>query len=492
MTDNIFKVKNGLQVSNTLLYANAGQIGINTSTPGANLDVVGTANVSGAVYIGTALGISGNTFTANSTVTNTVSLVVSSNTATIGTAAYHVSNGNFGLANSSPVDKLSINGTTYFGANVKIAAGISVIDSTGSGGTNGQMLTSNGVGNVYWSSSANNALNLGGVAAASYALLAGPTFTGTVTTANTLTIGTAAYYVSNGNFGVATATPAYKIDVTGDIRASANVIGTNLVGALTAAQVNTAINSASITVSSINATSFSIASGYVTASATGLVSRTGSGNYGIRIYPGGGTDTTSSILQFTDYTQTNQLGSIYANNTSMTIAGTTSGSPLLLLTNSTVVMTLASNGNVGIANSVPVDKLAVNGTSYLNGNNYIGGNQTRTGRLVEGIPQYFASATGTITVDLSTGSNFSYILTGPVTFVFSNPPSSGNFQSFTIICRQDSTGSRAITWPSTVRWSYSQTPVITTTPNYADVFTFLTHNGGSIYGGAYSMANTAI
>jgi len=59
-------------------------------------------------------------------------------------------NGNVGIGNAAPIDKLSVNGTTYFGANVKIAAGISVIDSTGSGGTIGQVLTSNGTGNVYW------------------------------------------------------------------------------------------------------------------------------------------------------------------------------------------------------------------------------------------------------------------------------------------------------------------------------------------------------
>jgi hypothetical protein len=60
--------------------------------------------------------------------------------------------GNVGIGNTAPTDRLSINGTTYFGANLKIAAGISIIDSTGSQGTAGQVLTSNGASNVYWSS----------------------------------------------------------------------------------------------------------------------------------------------------------------------------------------------------------------------------------------------------------------------------------------------------------------------------------------------------
>ena len=38
-----------------------------------------------------------------------------------------------------------------------------------------------------------------------------------VTTTNTVTIGTAAYYVSNGNFGVGTSTPIAKIQSSTDI-----------------------------------------------------------------------------------------------------------------------------------------------------------------------------------------------------------------------------------------------------------------------------------
>lgn len=59
-------------------------------------------------------------------------------------------NGNFGVGNSVPTDKLSINGTTYLGANVKIAPGAAIIDSTGSQGQPSYVLTSNGSGNVYW------------------------------------------------------------------------------------------------------------------------------------------------------------------------------------------------------------------------------------------------------------------------------------------------------------------------------------------------------
>ena len=108
---------------------------------------------------------------------------------------------------------------TAFNGGVIIPTGQTFLDSTGSQGTVGQVLTSNGTGNVYWSTvssgasytfstgltntantitvnsayiatiSANNASYLGGTAAASYALLASPTFTGTTTLSNLTTTG---------------------------------------------------------------------------------------------------------------------------------------------------------------------------------------------------------------------------------------------------------------------------------------------------------------
>jgi len=102
-----------------------------------------------------------------------------------------------------------------------------------------------------------------------------------------------------------------------------------------------------------------------------------------------------------------------------------------------------------------------------------------------------ASISGSYTIDWSAGSIFNLTLTGNTTFTFTNPPSSGNMQSITVVLLQDGTGSRTVTWPTNVRYSYSQAPVLTTTANYRDVLTFVTYDGGSSYLGAYSMANIA-
>ena len=103
-----------------------------------------------------------------------------------------------------------------------------------------------------------------------------------------------------------------------------------------------------------------------------------------------------------------------------------------------------------------------------------------------------ASVTGTYNIDWSQRNAYRITMTGPTTLTFTNPPAADTMQTLTIILEQDAVGSRAITWPTNVRWSYGQAPVITTTPLKRDVFTFITVDNGTTFSGAWSMANVAI
>jgi hypothetical protein len=110
-----------------------------------------TVNSTGAYHTGTINAASfsvGTVFTTNSTLTNTVSLVVSTNTSTFGTAAYVVANGNIGIGNSTPANKLVVNGTTRFEANLVTSNTVNIL-ANGAYGTAGQVLASNGT-TVYW------------------------------------------------------------------------------------------------------------------------------------------------------------------------------------------------------------------------------------------------------------------------------------------------------------------------------------------------------
>jgi hypothetical protein len=202
-----------------------------------------------------------NSFTVNST-----SLVYTANALSIGTSAYYVTNGNIGLGNSSPDHKLSVNGNTYLNGTVNAIGNVSIggitsinanvvmnstagISANGSYGSQGQALISNG-SSVYWatatagtntqiqfndSSTANasagfifnkttnnvtiaNSLSLGNNLTLSNSVIIGSmVINNTGVSQNTFGIGTAAYHVANGNFGIATSTPAYKLDVNGII-----------------------------------------------------------------------------------------------------------------------------------------------------------------------------------------------------------------------------------------------------------------------------------
>jgi hypothetical protein len=67
-------------------------------------------------------------------------------------------------------------------------------------------------------------------------------------------------------------------------------------------------------------------------------------------------------------------------------------------------------------------------------------------------------------------SLYDLTLTGNCTFTF---PTATAGRQFTLVLNQDSTGSRTVTWPSSVRWPGGTAPTITATASKTDVFSFL-------------------
>lgn len=70
----------------------------------------------------------------------------------------------------------------------------------------------------------------------------------------------------------------------------------------------------------------------------------------------------------------------------------------------------------------------------------------------------------------STRSFHDLTLTGNVTFTF---PTATAGRQFTLLLKQDATGSRTITWPTNVRWAGGTAPTITSTANRTDVISFV-------------------
>jgi len=77
----------------------------------------------------------------------------------------------------------------------------------------------------------------------------------------------------------------------------------------------------------------------------------------------------------------------------------------------------------------------------------------------------------TITVDWSKGNSQAVTLHGNRAFTFSNGQKGGHYL---LIIKQDTTGSRAVTWPPSVHWpgENSPPPPLTTTANKKDYISF--------------------
>ena len=266
--------------------------------------------------------------------------------------------GNVGIGNTAPADKLSINGTTYYGGNVKIAAGISIIDSTGSQGTVGQVLTSNGSGNVYWAAGGSGSVNTASqytwtntqtfsnvitftgnvimnasnnvINATSYTV--GSTFTANATLVNAAAINitgqtnTATLYVTtSANIGTATVANATGVYTTGTVNAASYTVGTSTIVNATgvyAGIVNATTIQASATFTA-NATLVNAAAINITGQTnTATLYVTTSANVGTAVVANATGVYTTGIVNATSYT----VGASFIANTTGVYAGIVNGS----------------------------------------------------------------------------------------------------------------------------------------------------------------------
>ena len=202
-------------IENNALYGWTWESGTATSTTPSVVaelaSATGNFRTIGSIYSGSTLignttgpyGKTEATLNVNSAVTVTTN--TSSNTFTIGTGTYFVSNGNVGIGNSSPVHKLSVNGTGYFGGTVNATGAISTSGAAMNitGGANPYLYLTDGTYGGYLQI-ASSLLNLYHANAISFSPGAS----------------TSTYLASNGNVGVGNTTPADKLVVAGNIMPS--------------------------------------------------------------------------------------------------------------------------------------------------------------------------------------------------------------------------------------------------------------------------------
>lgn len=138
----------------------------------------------------------------------------------------------------------------------------------------------------------------------------------------------------------------------------------------------------------------------------------------------------------------------------------------------------AASGSSGISNIVEDTTPQLGGNLDLNGSDITGSGDIK--------PTTYQETVGTEssgTLDLSTGNVFSHAPSTNVTYVFSNPPSSGTAFGFTLKVSPSATITQ--TWPASVDWAGGSAPTATASGE-TDVFTFFTHDGGTTYYGFHS------
>lgn len=87
-------------------------------------------------------------------------------------------------------------------------------------------------------------------------------------------------------------------------------------------------------------------------------------------------------------------------------------------------------------------------------------------------------AEGTFRISLAGCNALDVTLTGNITWVMP-VVQPGRFTAFSLIVRQDGTGSRTLTWPSTATliWASGAAPTASTTASSEDCYVFYTVNG---------------
>ena len=99
-----------------------------------------------------------------------------------------------------------------------------------------------------------------------------------------------------------------------------------------------------------------------------------------------------------------------------------------------------------------------------------------------------ANTSTAYTIDLANGSVQYLTLTGNCTYTFPTPVAG---KSFILVQKQDATGSRTVTWPSSVDWPGATAPTLTATASKADKFVFTAIDSsnwlGSVAGQNYTV-----
>ena len=174
----------------------------------------------------------------------------------------------------------------------------------------------------------------------------------------------------------------------------------------------------------------------------------------------------------------------YGSNTLTDVVGVTATQTLTNKTLTTpVISSITNTGTLTLPTST--DTLVGRATTDTLTNKTI-----QAGTFTNGYTEevFTGNSSTAITLDLANGTVQIITLTGNCVYTFPTPVAG---KRFTLIHLQDATGSRTVTWPSTVDWPSATAPTLTATALKADKFVFTAISGtswlGSVAGQNYTV-----
>lgn len=150
---------------------------------------------------------------------------------------------------------------------------------------------------------------------------------------------------------------------------------------------------------------------------------------------------------------------------------------------------LSNTGNVGIGTTAPAHALDVVGLIQAN-NLIVGGNSVANAH--RDIYSNVGVLTGNTNINCAACVYQDVMLAGSINVFFQNVAATGIATTLTLYVRQSANGGNTITWQNTIRWSDNNTPVLSSTKNTADMFTFTTFDGGTVWLGIQVMGNVPL
>jgi hypothetical protein len=174
----------------------------------------------------------------------------------------------------------------------------------------------------------------------------------------------------------------------------------------------------------------------------------------------------ASVVNAGDELAVNQSGTTRKITRAQVVAGLAASGAV---TSSGLTMTSARVLGRTTASTGAVEELSLTGSGSV----VLGTGPTIAGgTFTDGYTEEVATAnTGTAyTIDLANGSVQILTLTENCTFTF---PTATEGRGFTLLLKQDGTGSRTATWPAAVAWPGGTAPTITSTANKVDKYVFV-------------------